>query len=189
MSTAKSAVYWTRSTIHRRQLTHGSLSGRTTAGILAKSNTGGKWTGWERSTRVPLIIVPPKHLSSAFACGETCDRPVNLIDLYPTLVELCGLPRTSPPAEAIPQLDGESLVPLLHDPNSGAERVSVTWFDRGNVSVRLNDWRYIRYTDGSEELYDHVNDPNEWHNLLPEHAAANAMPLERARQVAELPLP
>ena len=78
---------------------------------LGEKQHWGKWTGWERSTKVPLIIVPPKKLADRFAAaGSRCDQPVGLIDLYPTLTELCGV-------AAPDKLDGQSLVPLLREPN------------------------------------------------------------------------
>lgn len=126
---------------------------------LGEKEHWGKWTGWERSTRVPLIIVPPRNATAAFKnLGQPCDEPVGLIDLYPTLCELCAV---KPPAD----LDGESLVPLLRNPANESGRTVITSFDQGNISTRSARWRYIRYQDGSEELYDHRNDPNEWTNL------------------------
>jgi len=83
---------------------------------------------------------------------------VNLIDMYPTLVDLCGLQSCTP-------LDGISLVPLLKNPEAKWERPSVTTCERGNHAVRSGRWRYIRYHDGTEELYDHSGDPHEWTNL------------------------
>jgi iduronate 2-sulfatase len=83
---------------------------------------------------------------------------VSLVDLYPTLTELCGV--------AAPDgLDGQSLVPLLREPSRVTDRKVVTVFDPGNVTLRTERWRYIRYADGSEELYDVDRDPNEWTNL------------------------
>ncbi|QDV62402.1 sulfatase-like hydrolase/transferase [Crateriforma conspicua] len=126
---------------------------------LGEKDHWGKWTGWERSTRVPLIIVPPKQSAAGFAAaGSTCDAPVGLIDLYPTLVELCGL-------EGPQILDGHSLVPLLKKPKDEFRDSVLTMFDQDNASVRDRRWRYIRYQDGSEELYDTQTDPNEWNNL------------------------
>ncbi len=121
-----------------------------------------KSTLWERATRVPLVIVAPGVTQP----GTRCDRPVNLLDLYPTLIELCEL-------EAKPELEGASLVPLLADPAAKWERPSVTTWRRGNHAVRDERYRYIRYHDGSEELYDHQSDPHEWTNLADrrEHAA------------------
>lgn len=137
---------------------------------LGEKQHWGKWTGWERSTRVPLILVPPKTEASLFAkAGSQCDQPVSLIDLYPTLVELCGL---KPPKK----LDGWSLVPLLKDPKRATERVVVSHFDRGNTSLRSKRWRYIRYKNGSEELYDHSLDRHEHNNLAdnPKYAKVKA---------------
>ncbi len=133
---------------------------------LGEKQHWGKWTGWERSTRVPLIIVPPGNNADRFAKpGSRCAQPVSLIDLYPTLVELCHLD----PPDA---LDGQSLVPLLCAPNQPTGRTVVTTFDPGNVTLRTDHWRYIRYADGSDELYDHESDRHEWKNLAsdPKHA-------------------
>lgn len=126
---------------------------------LGEKQHWGKWTGWERSTRVPLIVVAPKRHADGFAKrGSRCGRPVSLIDLYPTLTELCDV--TAPGG-----LDGQSLVPLLREPSRVTDRKVVTVFDPGNVTLRTERWRYIRYADGSEELYDADSDPNEWTNL------------------------
>lgn len=125
---------------------------------LGEKQHWGKWTGWERSTRVPLIIVPPASQAEQFAeAGSVCDHPVSLVDLYPTLLELCQI--GSPPP-----LDGVSLVPLLRDTNARIRPVTLTMFDRGNSSLRDHQYRYLRYKDGSEELYDLKADPHEWHN-------------------------
>lgn len=120
-----------------------------------------KFTLWERSTRVPFIIAAPGKTSS----GLTTPRPVGLLDLFPTLVELCGLPV---PAD----LDGHSLVPLLADPERAWDEPTLTTHGAGNHALRTERWRYIRYADGGEELYDHASDPHEWTNLAerPEHA-------------------
>jgi arylsulfatase A-like enzyme len=119
---------------------------------------------WEEATRIPLIFAGP----GVGKPGSACDRPVSLVDLYPTLVELCGLP----PVEG---LDGDSLVPLLKDPTSARTKPALTISGggkRASYAVRTERWRYIRYHDGSEELYDHARDPNEWTNLAgrEEHA-------------------
>ena len=102
---------------------------------------------------MPLIIAGP-----GVSAGATCARPVELLDLYPTLSELCGLP---PPSG----LDGHSLVPQLKDADAPRPWPAITTHNRGNHSVRSERWRYIRYADGTEELYDHRNDPHEWKNL------------------------
>lgn len=117
---------------------------------------------WETTTRTTLIIFAPEK----FKPNQRCERPVSLIDLYPTLVELCGLP-------ARDGLDGQSIVPLLQSPKAKWDRPVVTTYGQGNHAIRTERWRYIRYHDGGEELYDHENDPHEWHNLagLSEHAS------------------
>lgn len=121
-----------------------------------------KSTLWEESTRVPLIFVAPKITNP----GGRSKRPVSLIDIYPTLVELANL---SPKAG----LDGESLVPLLENPAAPRSTPAITTRQGNNHAVRTERWRYIRYSDGSEELYDHETDPLEWSNLAsdPGHAA------------------
>ena len=110
-----------------------------------------KSTLWEESTRVPLIISVPGGLP-----GE-CKQPASLIDLYPTLTELCGIATNR-------KLDGVSLVAQLNNPQAKRKPVLVE-FRKGNVAVRSEHWRFIRYADGSEELYDHRQDPKEWVNL------------------------
>ena len=113
-----------------------------------------KFTLWEEATRNPLLVVAP----GVARPGGRCARPVSLLDVYPTLTELCGLP-------ARPGLEGESLVPLLRDPDGPRATPALTTYGRGNHSVRSEQWRYIRYCDGTEELYDHAGDAREWHNL------------------------
>ena len=132
---------------------------------LGEKEHWGKWTGWERSTRVPMIILPAKNTLKEFRSGGRCEQPVGLIDIFPTLMELCGL--------KLPKdLDGQSLVPLLIDPEKDTGRVLKTTFDTGNISLRTGRWRYLRYADGEQELYDLKADPNEWLNLIndPRHA-------------------
>jgi len=125
---------------------------------LGEKQHWGKWTGWEQSTRVPLIIVPPRNQKADFASNARCTATVSLVDLYPTLVELCG-------ADGPKRLDGQSLVTLLEKPAQSTGRAVVTMFDRGNMSLRTDRWRLIRYADGSQELYDHSRDSHEWKNL------------------------
>ena len=126
---------------------------------LGEKQHGGKWTDWKCSTRIPLIIVPPKNQAESFAAaGSECKQPVSLLDLFPTLTAACDV---STPED----LDGESLLPLLQNPHQKTDRAAITFFDKGNVTVRTTRWRYIRYADSSEELYDHESDPNEWSNL------------------------
>lgn len=118
-----------------------------------------KRTLWEESTRVPMMIAGPELLA-----GQALTKPVGLIDIFPTLVDLCSLPSKK-------HLDGVSLRPLLTRPNAFWGRPAITTFGPNNHSIRSEHWRYIRYDDGSEELYDHRKDPHERVNLSgnPEH--------------------
>jgi arylsulfatase A-like enzyme len=90
--------------------------------------------------------------------GRRCARPVTMLDIYPTLVDLCNL---APKKE----LEGRSLLPLLKNPNAKWERPALTTHGRNNHSLRSERFRYIRYSDGTEELYDHRTDGLEWENL------------------------
>ena len=123
---------------------------------LGEKKNWEKFALWEDTTHVPLIIIDPRRTKP----GTRCESPVSLLDLYPTLVELCGLDPT-------PQtLEGRSLVKHLAEPNAKTRRVAITTQGKGNHAVRSSRYRYIRYADGSEELYDHKTDPHEWHNLV-----------------------
>ena len=135
---------------------------------LGEKRHWGKWTGWERSTRVPLAVVPARRDRAAFRTSTRCGRPVSLIDLYPTLLDLCGLP-------PIAGLDGLSMRRYLQDPEAASPRPVVTTFDEGNTSIRDDRWRLIHYADGSEELYDLKNDPNEWKNLIGDSSLEKAI--------------
>jgi choline-sulfatase len=127
---------------------------------LGEKGITGKNSLWERSTRVPLIFAGP-----GVTAGQRSTQPVELLDIYPTLIELTGTPTRS-------DLEGISLTPQLKVAATQRERPAITTHNQGNHSVRSERWRYIHYADGSEELYDMVRDPNEWTNLaaLPEHA-------------------
>lgn len=120
-----------------------------------------KFALWEDTTRVPLIVAAP----GVTKAGSRCERPVDLLNLYPTLIDLCDLP-------VVTGLEGESLVPLLKDPATVWDRPAMTTWGRGNHGVRSDRYRYIHYADGSEELYDHQNDPHEWKNLAGDPALA-----------------
>ena len=113
-----------------------------------------KHTLWRDSTHVPLIVVAPGVTQP----GSRSDVPVSLMDLYPTLTELAGL-------ETPTHVEGDSLVPLLKNPRAPWERDAVvTTFGYRNHAVTGHRYRYITYSDGSEELYDIQTDPNEWTN-------------------------
>ena len=110
---------------------------------------------WNDSTRVPLIVSAPN-----FRPGVS-PRPTGLIDIYPTLLELAGLPPKQ-------ELEGLSLIPLMKNPDAEWNRNILTTYTPNNHSLRSTNWHYIRYGDGSEELYDHRNDPHEWNNVAGE---------------------
>jgi arylsulfatase A-like enzyme len=112
-----------------------------------------KATLWAESTRLPLTIRVP-----GMKGRQDCSRLVNLIDLYPTLIDLCGLPPK-------PELDGRSIAPLLRDPKMPWPYPSITVNGEGNASVRDERWYFIRYRDGTEEFYDMERDPMQWTNL------------------------
>jgi arylsulfatase A-like enzyme len=121
---------------------------------LGEKHHWAKRTLWDDGTRVPLIIATPGRTA-----GQVSDKPAELIDIFPTLLELCGL-------EADPAQQGHSLVPLLDEPALATwNHPAITSFGKGNTGVRTERYRYIRYVDGSEELYDHRTDAHEWHNL------------------------
>jgi len=111
---------------------------------------------WQRATHVPFIVQAPGLTKP----GSRCERPVDLMNVYPTLADLAGLP---PPK----QVDGVSLRPLLKDPQAPWDRSAINTFLRGNHGIYTERYHYIRYHDGSEELYDRRQDPNEWVNLAP----------------------
>ncbi|MEM6331964.1 MAG: sulfatase [Planctomycetota bacterium] len=139
-----------------------------------------KFTLWENATRVPLLV----HVPGMTEPGTTTDAPVNLLDLFPTLVDLTGLPevegRKIPGAHG---LEGRSLRPLLTDVNADWPHVSITENGAGNVAVRDRRFRYIRYSDGTEELYDHSDDPHEWVNLADDPAYTS----HKQRLASEIP--
>ena len=123
---------------------------------LGEKAISGKNSLWARSTRVPLIFA-----GADIPAAAHCDQPAELLDLYPTLADLAGLPEPA-------GVEGVSLRPQLTDPETPRERPAICTHNAGNHSVCDRRWRYIRYADGSEELYDTETDPNELTNLLAE---------------------
>src|SRR5262249_16119098 len=130
----------------------------------------GQWkktTVFEEAARVPLIVSAP----GMKAAGRPCARPVELLVLYPTLAELCGL---TPPSH----LEGRSFRPLLDDPTQPGKAAAYTQVRRGKGSgrsVRTERWRYTEWDDGrgGVELYDHDSDPHEYRNLAADTRYAN----------------
>ena len=128
---------------------------------LGEKDRVSKHSLWEESTRVPLIIAKSKSQQKTKAQLEICAKPVGLIDLYPTFLELCDLPVNN-------TNEGKSLVPLLHSADAPWRFSTITTYAKDNHSLRSEQHRYIRYDDGSEELYDLLADPNCWVNLASE---------------------
>ncbi len=123
---------------------------------LGEKDYWGKMSLWEETTRVPFIVVAPGVTTP----GSVSDEVVSTHSVYPTLVELAGL-------ETPEHVDGSSLVPLLQQPDMRWDDVAITTYgEYGNWSVRGDNHRYIVYADGSEQLYDLEEDPNEWRNVI-----------------------
>lgn len=138
-----------------------------------------KFALWEEATRAPLLWVAP----GVSAPGGVCHRPVDFMTLYPTLCDLTGVP-------APKHLEGASIRKLLVDPAAEWDLPALTTHGFRNHAVRTGRWRYIRYENGDEELYDHTNDPYEWTNLAG-HAdlAAVKAELQRALPTVNAPPP
>jgi iduronate 2-sulfatase len=128
---------------------------------LGEKGTFAKHALWETATRAPLIFAAPK-----LPKGKVIDTPTEMLSIYPTLLDLCGLP-------AYNRNEGLNLVPQIigKDPETD-KKVAITTFGMNNHGLRTSGYRYIRYEDGGEELYDHYVDPNEWTNISgkPENA-------------------
>lgn len=120
----------------------------------------GKHTLWERVSNVPFIWA-----GGPVSKGQVVDTTVSLIDLYPTFIDLCGL-------QNVGGLDGQSIAPVLRNPAQAKDRtVLLPHMEPGSYALINQKWRYIRYQDGGEELYNVQADPHEWHNLAwrPDH--------------------
>ena len=113
-----------------------------------------KFALWEKANHIPFIVVAPGVTKP----GSQCETPIDLTVLYPTLLELCGIENDS-------KCDGPSAVSLLRDPHASWPYPAISTYGKNNHTIRTKHWRYIRYTDGTEELYNHQYDPDEWTNL------------------------
>ena len=150
---------------------------------------------WQESTQIPLIVRAP----GVGKAGAMVDHPVSLIDLYPTLIDLCSLTAQTRKNAKGRALDGHSLRPLLENPHtdawSGPDEVLTAlyrwarFYDPAEQSyaLRSRDWRYIRYSNGKEELYHNAKDPYEWHNLANEPEQVSR--LEAFRKMLKMRLP
>lgn len=134
---------------------------------LGEKQITGKNTLWDRSTRVPLIFAGP-----GIAANGRCEQPAELLDIYPTLVDLCDLPK----AEG---LEGHSLMPQLKNAAAARKWPAITTHNHDSHGIRSRDYRFIQYADGSEELYDMKADPNEWNNLAYEQGYENILEQHR----------
>lgn len=112
-----------------------------------------KFTLWERATRVPFIIYDPKGKNNG-----TIEEAVSLINIYKTIADKAKI-------ETPKYVDGTSLLPLVMEKNTILNQPAITSWGQGNYAVRDNQYRYIRYFDGTEELYMLTEDKNEWKNL------------------------
>ncbi|MFP4342249.1 MAG: sulfatase [Cyclobacteriaceae bacterium] len=121
---------------------------------LGSKDITGKNTLWHESTRVPFIFAGPGISEK----GSISREAVELLDLYPTLIDLAGL-------QAKAGLEGYSLKPILQDISQSRNAPAICSFGPGNHAIITEQWRYIQYANGTEELYNHIEDPNEWNNL------------------------
>lgn len=121
---------------------------------LGEKERWAKRSLWEDGTRVPVVVVAPGHKAS-----QKTNRPAELLDIFPTLLELAGLPKDE-------TQEGQSLVPLMKNPKREWKHPAITSFGLGNYSIRSTNYRFIQYFDGSRELYDLRDDPHEWKNLI-----------------------
>ena len=143
---------------------------------IGEKSITGKNSLWDDGTRVPLMFAGP-----GVSKGGRVTQPAELLDIYPTLVELCGLPPRN-------DLEGISLGPQLREAAAPRARPAITSHNQGNHSVRSERWRYIRYADGSEELYDHLVDAHEWVNLASD-PGQTAVLEEHRRWLPKIDLP
>jgi len=119
-----------------------------------------KFALWRQATHAPLVVRVP-----GLPAGQ-CDQAVSFLDLTPTVLEVLAAPMP-------PELHGQSLLPWLHEPTRARQQPAVVTYMPGNHSVVHEPWNYIRYEDGSEELYNHATDPREFHNLIGQPGSAD----------------
>ncbi|MBL7221149.1 MAG: sulfatase [Phycisphaerae bacterium] len=134
---------------------------------LGEKERWAKRSLWEDGTRTPMIIAGP-----GIAKGKKCDQPAQLLDIYPTILELTG-------HKADPLHEGNSLAPLLKDPGADWPHMARTSFGPGNYAIVSRRYRFIQYNDGSEEFYDRAKDPGEWNNVIKDPEYAKVMKQHR----------
>ncbi|MEM1356554.1 MAG: sulfatase [Bacteroidota bacterium] len=121
---------------------------------LGEKGTFAKHALWDAATKAPLLFAAPN-----LPKGKVIEQPAEMLSIYPTLLELCGLP-------AYASNEGKSLVPLMQGDTDGEDYVAITTFGRNNHAVKSRQFRYIQYEDGQAEFYDHAKDPNEFINQI-----------------------
>lgn len=120
---------------------------------LGEKGTFAKHALWEPATKAPLMFAAPD-----LPKGKVIDSPAEMLSIYPTLLELCRLP-------AYEKNEGISLVATMKNEKEEGKAFALTTYGMNNHAVKADGFRYIRYEDGGQELYDHKNDPNEFTNL------------------------
>jgi arylsulfatase A-like enzyme len=136
---------------------------------LGEKGTFAKHALWQEATNAPLIISVPEGQK-----GLIREQAVEMLDIYPTLLDLCGLPPNT-------RNEGKSLKPLLENTQLNDEYFAVTTYGRNNHAVVSRRYRYIHYENGAEELYDHENDPNEWQNIANDITNSAIIQMHRQR--------
>ncbi len=121
---------------------------------LGEKGTFAKHALWEPATNAPLMFAGP-----GVPEGKTIDSPAEMLSIYPTLLELCGLP-------AYDRNEGKSLVATMNSDEKAGETFAITTFGMNNHGIRTKYYRFIQYEDGLGEFYDHQKDPEEWYNLF-----------------------
>jgi arylsulfatase A-like enzyme len=124
---------------------------------LAHKNRWEKYSLWHQASHSPLIVQYPNMKNA----GTSCSQSVSLMDLFPTMTDLLGIKKPD-------FTEGVSLLPQLQNPTKERTEPAVITYPKGSHAVVLGTWRYIHYSDNSEELYDHTTDPNEWKNVANE---------------------
>lgn len=127
---------------------------------LGEKGTFAKHALWEPATNAPLMFAAPN-----LPKGKVVDSPAEMLSIYPTLIDLCGLP-------AYDRVEGKSLISVMQGVQD-KEAFALTTHGRKNHAIKANGYRFIQYEDGEQELYDHANDPNEWTNLVGNTAYGN----------------
>ncbi|MFV9551384.1 sulfatase [Algibacter sp. PT7-4] len=120
---------------------------------LGEKGTFAKHALWETATKAPLMFAAPN-----LPKGKKINAPVEMLSIYPTLLELSGLPTYE-------RNEGNSLVAMMQNNEGLKQARAITTFGMNNHAIKMDNYRYILYEDGKEELYDHTKDPNEWTNI------------------------